>query len=275
MANIYSGKTVEEALASALADLGITEENAVYEVLEQPTKGIFGIGAKPAKISVSKKKSDVEEAAEFLDGLFSILGVGATTEITENTDERATINLVTTDSSSVIGYRGEILDSLQSLAGAVANKNNDDYKRVVVDCEGYRSKREITLKHLAERLAVKARKTGRKIALEPMNPYERRIIHSALVDFEGVKTVSEGKDPARFIAIIPDGYDPSKDRRSDKNSRGDRRNGRNDRRGSYDRRRSGGGSGEMRKAPKKSGFGGGVFLGNSLKNAQAETEKDE
>lgn len=266
MAKEFTAKTVEEAVQLGLKELGITAENAEYTVLENPTKGFMGIGSKPAKISMSKKKTDADRASEFLDGLFELLKVTATTEIKEENDERIVINVVATDSSSLIGYRGEVLDSLQCIAGAVANKTNENYKRVVVDCENYREKREATLKSLAEKLANKAIKTCRKIALEPMNPFERRVIHSALVDFEGVKTSSEGKEPSRYIVITPANYDPEKEQRrprkfnKDFKGRGERKGGFKSSRGRKDSRS------EMKSEPKKVGFGGGVFLGNSLKD---------
>ena len=263
MTKEFTAKTVEEALAQGLKELNLTEEQVEYVVLEQPQKGFMGIGSKPAKISISKKKTDADNACEFLDGIFSLLKIMATTETVEESEEKIVINLIATDSSSLIGYRGEVLDSLQCLAGAVANKNKENYKRVVVDCENYRDKREATLKSLAQKLAEKAVRTKREITLEPMNPYERRVIHSSLVEFEGVKTVSEGKEPNRYIAIIPDGYDPSKERRpfrkNDSAGGGKKNFRRKD--GGYRKDRS-----EMKSAPKKQGFGGGVFLGNSLKN---------
>jgi len=152
---------------------------------------------------------------------------------------------------------------LQTLVGAVYNIDKEKHLRVVVDCEGYRIKREKTLVSLAKKLAQKAVATGRKITLEPMNPYERRIIHSALVDFEGVKTSSEGREPNRFVAIIPDGYDPSKAHKPGKFG-GKGKGGKPFRGG------KGGGAPKASSAPKSSGFGGGVFLGNSLKDKKDE-----
>lgn len=118
-------------------------------------------------------------------------------------EEKIEINVVAESSASVIGYRGEVLDALQSLAGAVANMGNKTYVRVVVDCENYRGKREDTLVNLAEKLAAKAVRQGRDISLEPMGPYERRVIHSALAASEEVTTTSEGKEPNRYVVIVP------------------------------------------------------------------------
>ncbi len=276
MNNEFTGKTIEEAVKEGLKTLGLTEENAEITVLEEPQKGFLGILTKHAKVSISKKKTDIDKTVEFLEGLFNVLNITATTEVSCAEEGKAVISLITTDSSQVIGYRGEVLDSIQCLAGAVYNSGKENYTRLVVDCEGYRGKREETLKNLALKLAAKAVKTGRKVVLEPMNPFERRIIHSTLVDFEGVKTASEGKEPNRYIAIIPDGYDPS--RRSDRfNAKRDNRRGGKggknfDRRGgkNFDRRNS------APRAKSSSGFGGAVFLGNSYKNESApKTETEE
>jgi len=148
----------------------------------------------------------------FLDGLFERLGLNAViTNVEQN--EKLIITLTTENYSSIIGKRGEILDSIQTLAGAVANIGKEEYMRVVVDCENYREKREETLQYVAKKVANKAVKMGRKVKLEPMNPYERRIIHSTLADSTEVKTKSEGKEPNRYVVIIPNNlkpYNPNK-----------------------------------------------------------------
>ena len=197
---VFTAKTVEEAIALGLTTLGIEKENADVKVLEEPTKGFLGIGAKPAKVEVEAKKSDGERAIAFLNGLLDLMNVNAKCNLSAE-EEKVIIDVITDNSSSVIGYRGEVLDALQCLAGAVANTGRDDYRRVVVDCEGYREKREETLKSLAEKLAAKAVRTGRKVTLEPMNPYERRIIHSALQNDKYVETHSEGEEPYRKIVV--------------------------------------------------------------------------
>ncbi|MBP5307943.1 MAG: protein jag [Clostridia bacterium] len=270
----YAGKTVEEAVAEGLKELGLNEDEAVIEVLEEPTKGFLGLGAKAAKVKVKKKQTEGQRANEFVEGLLEILHMPATTELTED-ENGVTINVITTSSSTVIGYRGEVLDAIQCLAGAVANTGKDEYSRVVVDCEGYRGKREDTLKNLAEKLASKAVRTGRKVSLEPMNPFERRIIHSTLSDNSEVKTVSEGKEPNRYISIIPNNMKPGRPIREDRRAHGDRndrRNNRNgDRKGGYNREKRGnsGFTSLASKPAKKSGFGG-TYLGNSLKDGNAE-----
>ena len=253
---VYEGKTVDLAVENALKDLNVTENEIIFKIIEEGTKGILGIGGKKAKISVELKCEDGKRSVEFLDGLFDLLKVPAQAEF-EEVDDKIVINIITTASSSLIGYRGEMLDALQTLAGAVANIGNEEYKRVVVDCENYRQKREDTLKNLALRLANKAVKSEKVVTLEPMNPFERRIIHATLSTFEGVKTESQGVEPNRYIAIIPDNAKPFKKNfnksRSGKNGDKKREN------------RSSGFKSEMIKTTKKtSGFG--TYLGNSLKN---------
>lgn len=223
----FSAKTVEEAIEEGLAALNLTREQAEIAVLEEGKKGgLFSKGVK-ARVKIGKKMSDGERAVQFLEGLFPLMNVTATAEAVEG--EQVHINILTQNSYAVIGHRGEILDAMQVLAGAVANIGRDEYERVVVDCEEYRAKREQTLRRLAGRIAEKAVRTGRKVSLEPMTPYERRIIHSALADNTEVKTTSEGKEPMRYIVVVPNNL------RYDRESRyGDRRG--YDRRGGYERR---------------------------------------
>ncbi len=265
----FIAKTIEEAVKEGLSEMGLTEEQAIVTVLEEPTKGILGIGAKKAKVKIEKKKTDGERTVEFINGLFEIIKVPATTELNEG-ENGIVIDVITTTSSSVIGYRGEVLDAIQTLAGAVANMGKEEYSRVVVDCEGYRGKREETLKALAEKLAAKAVRTGRKVSLEPMNPFERRVIHSALSENTEVKTASEGKEPNRYISIIPNNMRNSRPLREDR--RGGKPNDhRNGGKGKGDRggKRNGGYNSSASKPVKKMGFGG-TYLGNSLKDGNQE-----
>lgn len=172
--------------------------------------------------------SDGERAVKFLEGLFPLLGSEAKPVLTSE-DEKIVIQL--DGDKSCIGRRGEIIDAVQTLAGAVANTGRREYKRVVVDCGNYREEREETLRRVARKMAAKAVRLGKRVRLEPMNPYERRIIHSALVDNEDVTTKSEGREPARYVVIIP------------KNVRTDKRGGRGDRDRKYGGR---GGRGDKR-----------------------------
>ncbi len=216
----FTGKTVEEAIEEGLNALGIAREEAEITVLEEPKKKLFG--ATPAKVKVvaKKKLTDGERAVEFLKGLFEYLPFTAEVSLVSE-DEKTVIELASDNAKRLVGHRGEIIDAIQALCGAVANTGRKEYKRVVVDCDGYRKKREETLERLAVKLAEKAVRLGKKVRLEPMNPYDRRIIHAALVDNGDVTTKSEGNEPARFVVIIPKKM-KSFDRK-DKFDRGDRR----------------------------------------------------
>lgn len=285
---IFTAKTIDEAVEEGLKELGLTKDKAEIKILEEPTKGFLGINAKKAKVEITAIKSDGERAVEFLDELFNMINITAKCNLVEE-EEKVVIDLVTDNSSFVIGYRGEVLDAIQCLAGAIANKGRDDYRRVVVDCEGYRQKREETLVSLANKLAAKAVRTGRKVILEPMNPYERRILHATLSDSEEVKTQSEGKEPNRYVAIIPNNLKPGSEA-EEGFRRGNKSGGRRDNRGgkrregsSYGERgasqRGGYRSGGRRERsdaprqprPKTSGFG--TFLGNSLKDGGEKGEE--
>lgn len=235
----FTGKTVEDATEEGLKALGLAREEADVVVLEEGKKGLFK--SVKAKVKISKKRTDGERARDFLEGLFPLLNITATEELEED-EEHTKINVIASNSYSVIGHRGEILDALQVLAGAVANIGREEYKRVVVDCENYREKREETLRRLANKLAEKAVRMGRKLSLEPMSPYERRVIHAALADSAEVKTQSEGKEPARYIVVIPNNLRPGSDKFDRRGGKGgynrDNRNFNRDR-GPYNKERGG------------------------------------
>ena len=237
----FTGKTVEEAIEKGLSELAIEREQADVRVLDEGKKKLFG--RTPARVEIAvieaeataeavveETETDGERAVAFLGGLFEILKIEAVSELVSEGD-KIEINVTAANSQSVIGKRGAMLDAIQTLAGAVANKGRDDYKRVVVDCENYREAREATLNRLAENLAAKAIRLGKKIKLEAMNPYERRIIHAALSSFEGVKTESEGKEPNRYVVIVPNNLEdlsaPAIPARTERNDRRDDRRGGN------------------------------------------------
>ena len=258
--NVFEGKTVDEAIEAGLIALGVTSDEIEIEVLEEGKKKLFG--SIKAKVRIKVKSSDSGMAVEFIDGLLKIMDIEGSAEVVSE-DESIVININTPNSSRVIGKRGDILDAIQCMAGAVANIGREEYKKVVVDCENYRAQREETLKKLALKIAAKAVETGRKVVLEPMASYERRIIHAALADNPNVKTASEGKDPARYIVVIPNDAKPydkgirygekkHHDGGRRHHERGDRRGGRRD------NRRSSGGS-----KPAKKEIVFGTFLGNS------------
>ena len=197
-----TGKTVNEALENALKSLNLTEDKVEYEVLDEGSKGFLNlIGTKPAKILVKVKRDYKEEVRLFLRNILNSMKVQAEIRIREENDI-IHINLTGPKMGIIIGYRGETLDALQYLTSLVVNKDHNlPYKKVVLDTENYRKKREETLIRVAEKTAYKVKKIRRPYKLEPMNPYERGIIHSALQDNEYVYTFSEGEEPHRRVVI--------------------------------------------------------------------------
>lgn len=255
--NIFEGKTAEEAVNAGLAALGLKKEDVEVEVLEAGRKKLFGyVPAKVRLTPVKKKLTDGERAVAFLEGLFGRLDNDGIVVTLAEESEKIVINLDGA-TKGVIGRRGEVIDAVQVLAGAVANTGRKNYMRVVVDCGNYREEREETLKRLAEKLAAKAVRLGKRVRLEPMNPYERRIIHAALVDSTEVTTKSEGKEPARYVVIIPNNMKQfDRKPRGDRNDRGGRGGYKNDRGGRSDRGGRGGYKndrrfGEKREYPKR------------------------
>ena len=211
---IYTGKTVEEALAKASAELGGIELE--YDVLELPKKGILGIGASPAKISVSYKQGGEDDALEFIKSVIKNMELSLDASISDKEDGGKLITVSGEGSGILIGHHGETLDSLQYLANLAANKKHfsedkEDYVKITVDIENYRAKREETLRALARRMASKVQKYKKSVTLEPMNPYERRIIHSEIQNIAGVSTTSVGQDANRKIVIfLENGRRPGK-----------------------------------------------------------------
>ena len=196
------GKTVEEALNKALIELDTNKDMVNIEVLDHGSKGLFNvIGAKPAKIRVSSKYNYIEEARNFIAHILKCMEVKAEIDIKEENDV-IIINLSGEKMGVIIGYRGETLDSMQYLVSLVVNKIHElPHKKVILDTENYRSKREETLKGVAIKTANRVKKTQKAFKLEPMNPYERRIIHSALQEDTFVNTYSEGEEPFRRIVV--------------------------------------------------------------------------
>ncbi|WP_265445920.1 RNA-binding cell elongation regulator Jag/EloR [Acetivibrio straminisolvens] len=196
-----SAKTVKEAVDLALAELNATEDNVEIEVLEEGTKGIFGlIGSKLARVKVTLKETGGEKAKKFLLDIFSKMKVSADV-LVEESEDTILLRIQGDDIGIIIGRRGETLDALQYLTSLVVNKSKQGYKRLVIDIENYRQKREETLVKLANRLADRVIKYKKDITLEPMNPYERRIIHSSLQNHKYVETYSVGEEPNRKVII--------------------------------------------------------------------------
>lgn len=202
---VKTGKTVEDALQEALIELKATEKEVEYEVIEEAAKGLFGlIGTKEAKIKVVLINDPEETASKFLDGILQGMGIIALSDISivEDIMNIEITNISSSDMGILIGKRGNTLDSIQYLLSIAINKNRENYLKVILDAEGYRKKREETLIRLANKMAEKAIYSKKPVKLEPMNPYERRIIHSALQTFEGVNTYSEGNEPYRRVVIV-------------------------------------------------------------------------
>lgn len=196
-----TAKSVQEAISLAIQELNVEESNVDIEILEEGTKGIFGlIGNKMARVRVTLKESRADIARDFLENVFSKMGVEAELEVAED-EEAISVTVKGDDIGIIIGRRGETLDSLQYLTSLVVNKGEEIYKRVVIDTENYRKKREDTLIKLANRLAERVVKYKKTITLEPMNPYERRIIHSSLQNNTHVETYSVGDEPNRKVVI--------------------------------------------------------------------------
>ncbi|MBU3109777.1 RNA-binding cell elongation regulator Jag/EloR [Clostridium gasigenes] len=197
-----TGKTVNEALKNALKQLNLTEDKVEFEVIQEASRGFFNlIGNKPAKILVKVKRDYIEDGKIFLRNVLDSMGIESEISFKEEND-MLHINITGPKMGLIIGYRGETLDSLQYLVSLVVNKSHDiPYKKIILDTENYRSKREETLKRVAQKTAYKVRKTGRSFKLEPMNPYERRVIHSELQDNEFIYTYSDGDEPYRRIVV--------------------------------------------------------------------------
>ena len=197
-----TGKTVGDAITEALIQLGTTEENADIEVIEKESAGFLGFNRKPARIRAAVKETIQDRAVDFLEKIFHLMEIKSEIVVEYKEEEKImNINIVGEDMGALIGKRGQTLDSLQYLVSLVVNKENEDYVKVKLDTENYRERRKETLENLAKNIAYKVKKTGKSVSLEPMNPYERRIIHSALQNDKYVETHSEGEEPYRKIVV--------------------------------------------------------------------------
>ena len=197
-----SAKTVDEALTEASIKLGITSNELEYEVIEKGSTGFLGIGSKDAVIKVRKRFSVEETVKEFLKSVFSAMNMEV--EIIVKVDENEKVidvELKGEDMGILIGKRGQTLDSLQYLTNLAVNKHSENYYKVKVDTEDYRKRRKDTLENLAKNIAYKVKRTKRSVDLEPMNPFERRVIHSALQNDKFVTTHSEGEEPYRHVVV--------------------------------------------------------------------------
>lgn len=200
----FTGKTVEEALSNAAINLGISSDQLDYTVIEEPSAGFLGLfNAKPAKIKVAKKQSVEDVVKKFLNDVFGAMDMTVNIEVSVNEEEETVnINLIGDDIGLLIGKRGQTLDSLQYLIRLVVNKEFGGYLKVKLDTENYRERRKETLESLAKNIAYKVKRTRKSVSLEPMNPYERRIIHSTLQNDKFVSTRSEGEEPFRHVVVF-------------------------------------------------------------------------
>lgn len=197
-----TAKTVDEAVTKALIELETTSDKLEYEVVDKGSAGFLGIGAKPAIIRAKKKETIADKAIEFLSQIFGAMNLEVSITAAYNEEEQElSLNLEGDDMGILIGKRGQTLDSLQYLVSLVVNKDSEDYIRVKVDTEDYRKRRKETLENLAKNIAYKVKRTKRPVSLEPMNPFERRVIHSALQNDKFVTTHSEGEEPYRHVVV--------------------------------------------------------------------------
>ena len=198
----FSAKTVNDAIIEACQKLSVTSDKLEVEVVEEGSTGFLGIGSKPAVIEVKIKSSTKDIAKDFLKEVFEAMNMTVVIEVKYNEEEKTMdIDLSGDEMGVLIGKRGQTLDSLQYLVSLVVNKDSEDYIRVKVDTENYRQRRKDTLENLAKNISYKVKRTKRAVSLEPMNPYERRIIHSALQNDKYVTTHSEGEEPYRHVVV--------------------------------------------------------------------------
>ena len=198
----FSAKTVDDAITDACQKFTVSSDKLEYEVVEEGSSGFLGIGSKPAIIKARVKSSVTDIAKDFLKDVFEAMDMVVVVNVKYNEADRVMdIDLSGDDMGVLIGKRGQTLDSLQYLVSLVVNKGVEDYIRVKVDTENYRQRRKDTLENLAKNISYKVKRTKRAVSLEPMNPYERRIIHSALQNDKYVTTHSEGDEPFRHVVV--------------------------------------------------------------------------
>ncbi len=213
-----SAKTVNDAITEACQKLTVTSDKLEYEVVEEGSSGFLGIGSKPAIIKARVKCSIEDKAKDFLKEVFEAMNLAVVVDVKyDEADNSMDIDLSGDEMGVLIGKRGQTLDSLQYLVSLVVNKDAENYIRVKVDTENYRQRRKDTLENLAKNISYKVKRTKRPVSLEPMNPYERRIIHSALQNDKYVTTHSEGEEPYRHVVVVLKRYEKSP-RNNDRNS---------------------------------------------------------
>ena len=200
----FTGKTVADALTNATVSLGVTSDQIKYEVVEEGSSGFLGIGSKDAiiKVVISTEEDPKQVAEAFLKDVFEAMQLEVNISMNyQEEDKTLSIDLAGPEMGVLIGKRGQTLDSLQYLTNLAVNRSSENYTRVKIDTEDYRRRRKETLENLAKNMASKVKRTKKAVTLEAMNPYERRIIHSALQNDNSVTTHSEGEEPYRYVVI--------------------------------------------------------------------------
>lgn len=198
---ITTGKTVDLAIEEACQQLNVSREQAEFEIIDLPKKGLFGLKTYPAKVRVFVKEDREAMVVEYVTSILKAMGVSSFTAEANKDGDNLNITLKGDDLGFVIGRRGETIDAIQYLASLAVNRLDGDYMRVTIDSGNFREKREKTLESLAKRLARNVVKSGRSVTLEPMNPYERRIIHATVSTVEGATSSSIGEEPNRRVVI--------------------------------------------------------------------------
>lgn len=217
---VFTAKSIEEAKAMAAKEFGAEESRIAFTVIEEPKKGLFGKLKGEARVEAVFEQTKANAAGEYIKGILKNMDINSDVSITENEDG-ILIDILGDTTGAVIGRRGETLDAIQYLVSMAANRGDKEYVRITVDCCGYREKRKVILEELAEKIAKTVIRTGRTSTLEPMNPYERRIIHSAVANIEGVTSRSVGDEPYRKVIITS----TNPRQRRDRNGYGNREGG--------------------------------------------------
>lgn len=219
MKEIFTAKSVEEAKALACEKFGVNEDKITFEVIEEPKKSLFGKIKGEAKVEAEYTETKADLSVKYIKNVLLAAGIKNVTAEVKEIENGAEIELGGEDIESFIGKKGEALDSLQYLASLACNKIDRDYFRISIDCNGFRERRKTQLEELAKKMSANVKKNGRTAALEPMNPYERRIIHAAVSEIEGVTSRSVGEEPYRKVLIS------STEKRAFKGEKRERRGG--------------------------------------------------
>lgn len=222
MEKIFTAKTIEEAKQLAVDEFKISSDRIKFDIIEEPKKGLFGKVKGDAKVNASFEETKTDIAVKYIKSVLTKMGVDDATFNISDLENGALIEIVSANTEMFIGRKGEVLDSLQYLASLVCNRADKEFFRISLDADGYREKRKAQLENLAEKVARNVKKNGRASALEPMNPYERRIVHAKVAEIEGVASHSTGQDPYRKVIIS------STEKRNDRKpggGRGPKRNG--------------------------------------------------